>query len=114
MTHDPAPPRHTPPYRHATPASGHLAGSPYTKGPPLDTPLKVQVGVCVCALVFSTFGIWAHMATHSLVQDLPNWCALAEKSLPPGPGPFLVGGKVSLADILFYTLLLAPGRFRLP
>eukprot|EP00913_Durusdinium_trenchii_P033220 g31098.t1 len=43
--------------------------------------------------------------------DLPNWCALAEKSLPPGPGPFLVGGKVSLADILFYTLLLAPGCF---
>lgn len=44
-------------------------------------------------------------------EDLPNWCALAEKSLPPGPGPFLVGGKVSLADILFYTLLLAPGCF---
>ena len=42
-------------------------------------------------------------------EDLKNWAALAEKSLPAGPGPFLVGGKLSLADILFYTLLLAPG-----
>ena len=44
-------------------------------------------------------------------EDLKNWVALAEKSLPAGPGPFLVGGKLSLADILFYTLLLAPGGF---
>lgn len=42
-------------------------------------------------------------------EDLKNYVALAEKSLPAGPGPFLVGGKLSLADILFYTLLLAPG-----
>jgi len=44
-------------------------------------------------------------------EDLPNYMSLAEKSLPAGPGPFLVGGKLSLADILFYTLLLAPGGF---
>eukprot|EP00435_Cladocopium_sp_Y103_P074145 s58_g47.t1 len=44
-------------------------------------------------------------------DDLKNFVALAEKSLPAGPGPFLVGGKLSLADILFYTLLLAPGGF---
>ncbi|CAJ1416137.1 unnamed protein product [Effrenium voratum] len=43
-------------------------------------------------------------------EDLPNWCKLAEKSLP-GSGPFLVGAKPSLADVLFYTLLLAPGGF---
>lgn len=44
-------------------------------------------------------------------EDLPNWVKLAEKSLPAGPGPFMVGGKVSAADLLFYTLLLAPGGF---
>ena len=26
-------------------------------------------------------------------EDLPNWCKLAEKSLPAGPGPFMVGGN---------------------
>ena len=44
-------------------------------------------------------------------EDLPNWISLAEKSLPAGSGPFLVAGKISLADILFYTLLLAPKGF---
>ncbi|CAE7455353.1 GST1 [Symbiodinium natans] len=44
-------------------------------------------------------------------EDLPGWCKLTEKSLPAGPGPFMVGGKVSAADLLFYTLLLAPGGF---
>ena len=44
-------------------------------------------------------------------EDLPNWCSLTEKSLPAGSGPFLVAGKISLADILFYTLLLAPKGF---
>mmetsp|Transcript_39287 Transcript_39287/g.73312 ORF Transcript_39287/g.73312 Transcript_39287/m.73312 type:complete len:227 (+) Transcript_39287:50-730(+) len=44
-------------------------------------------------------------------EDLPNWVKLAEKSLPAGPGPFMIGGKVSAADLLFYTLLLAPGGF---
>lgn len=44
-------------------------------------------------------------------EDLPNWVKLAEKSLPPSPGPFLVGSKVSAADVGFYMLLLAPGGF---
>ncbi|CAJ1329025.1 unnamed protein product [Effrenium voratum] len=44
-------------------------------------------------------------------EDLPNWCKLAEKSLPASSGPCLVGAKASLADVLFYTLLLAPGCF---
>ena len=44
-------------------------------------------------------------------EDLPNFVKLAEKSLPPGPGPFMIGGKVSAADLGFYTLLLAPGGF---
>ena len=44
-------------------------------------------------------------------EDLPNWMSLVEKSLPAGSGPFLVAGKISLADILFYNFLLAPKCF---
>mmetsp|Transcript_78146 Transcript_78146/g.171327 ORF Transcript_78146/g.171327 Transcript_78146/m.171327 type:complete len:229 (-) Transcript_78146:206-892(-) len=41
-------------------------------------------------------------------EDLPANVALAEKSVPPGPGPFLVGSKVSLADLVWYSFLAAP------
>ena len=41
-------------------------------------------------------------------EDLPNWLKLIEKSVPAGPGPFLVGSKVSYADIVYYRLLLSP------
>jgi prostaglandin-H2 D-isomerase / glutathione transferase len=44
-------------------------------------------------------------------EDLPSHLALVEKSLPAGPGPFLVGSKVSLADVVFYQFLLAPKGF---
>jgi glutathione S-transferase len=44
-------------------------------------------------------------------EELPNFVKLAEKSLPAGPGPFLVGSKVSLADILWYQFLAAPKGF---
>lgn len=44
-------------------------------------------------------------------EDLPNWAKLAEKSLPAGPGPFLVGSKMSLADLTWYMLLLSPKGF---
>ncbi|CAE7243684.1 GST [Symbiodinium natans] len=44
-------------------------------------------------------------------EELPEWVRKAEKSLPPGTGPFLVGGKLSLADIQWYGLLLAPSGF---
>ncbi|CAE8591411.1 unnamed protein product [Polarella glacialis] len=44
-------------------------------------------------------------------EGLPDWVKLVEKSVPAGPGPFLVGGKVSAADLSFYTLLLAPSGF---
>jgi glutathione S-transferase len=42
-------------------------------------------------------------------EGLPKWMQLIEKSLPHGPGPYLVGSKISLADIMYYRLLLAPG-----
>ena len=45
-------------------------------------------------------------------EDLPNWMSLAEKSLPAGSGPFLVAGKISLADILFYTAAGTQGLLR--
>ena len=44
-------------------------------------------------------------------EGLPNLVQLAEKSLPASSGPYLTGGKVALCDILFYTLLAAPGGF---
>lgn len=43
-------------------------------------------------------------------EDLPNWVKLADKSLPEGK-TFMVGSKVSLADIIWYQLLLAPKGF---
>ncbi|CAE7263304.1 GST [Symbiodinium necroappetens] len=44
-------------------------------------------------------------------EDLPDWVKKAEKSIPPGSGPFLVGGKISLADLQWYMLLLSPNGF---
>jgi len=45
-------------------------------------------------------------------EDLPNWCALAEKSIPAAStGPWLVGSKISLADVAWYQLLAAPKGF---
>lgn len=44
-------------------------------------------------------------------EDLPAHLALADKSLPAGPGPFLVGAKVSLADLAVYQFLAAPKGF---
>mmetsp|Transcript_96563 Transcript_96563/g.223902 ORF Transcript_96563/g.223902 Transcript_96563/m.223902 type:complete len:243 (-) Transcript_96563:153-881(-) len=41
-------------------------------------------------------------------EDLPAKVKLVEKSLPAGPGPFLVGKKVSLADLSWYMFLAAP------
>ena len=40
-------------------------------------------------------------------EVLPNWLKLIEKSIPPGPGPYLVGSRISLADVVYYRLLLA-------
>jgi len=44
-------------------------------------------------------------------EDLPAFLALVEKSLPAGAGPWLVGSKISLADVLWYQFLLAPKGF---
>lgn len=44
-------------------------------------------------------------------ETLPTNVALAEKSLPAGSGPFLIGSKVSLADIVWYSFLAAPKGF---
>jgi glutathione S-transferase len=43
-------------------------------------------------------------------EDLPNNMKLVEKSLPQcEAGPYLVGGKVSLADVILYQFCAAPG-----
>merc|ERR1719265_2890410 len=45
-------------------------------------------------------------------EGLPDNIKLAEKSLPAGAsGPWLVGSKVSLADVVFYQFLAAPNGF---
>jgi len=44
-------------------------------------------------------------------EDLPNHLKVAEKSIPAGPGPFLVGSKVSYADLTWYQFLTAPKGF---
>eukprot|EP00747_Dinoflagellata_sp_TGD_P080446 gnl/TRDRNA2_/TRDRNA2_160896_c0_seq4.p1 gnl/TRDRNA2_/TRDRNA2_160896_c0~~gnl/TRDRNA2_/TRDRNA2_160896_c0_seq4.p1 ORF type:complete len:253 (+),score=52.24 gnl/TRDRNA2_/TRDRNA2_160896_c0_seq4:50-760(+) len=45
-------------------------------------------------------------------EELPNWIHKAEKSLPANqPGPFLVGKKISLADVVFFHLLEDPEGF---
>lgn len=41
-------------------------------------------------------------------EDLPGHIKAAEKSVPAGSGPWLVGSKVSLADIHWFVFLAAP------
>lgn len=44
-------------------------------------------------------------------EDLPSSLQLVEKSLPDGPGPWLVGSKVSLADVAYFMFLASPKGF---
>lgn len=44
-------------------------------------------------------------------EGLPGLIKLAEKSVPAGAGPWLVGSKVSLADITFYRFLAETDGF---
>lgn len=44
-------------------------------------------------------------------EGLPEWMQKAEKTIPAGPGPFLVGGKLSYADLVWYMFLASPDGF---
>eukprot|EP00416_Gambierdiscus_australes_P015438 CAMPEP_0171069778 /NCGR_PEP_ID=MMETSP0766_2-20121228/9355_1 /TAXON_ID=439317 /ORGANISM="Gambierdiscus australes, Strain CAWD 149" /LENGTH=226 /DNA_ID=CAMNT_0011526193 /DNA_START=99 /DNA_END=779 /DNA_ORIENTATION=+ len=44
-------------------------------------------------------------------EDLPEKVTAVEKSVPAGPGPFLIGAKVSLADFAWYMFLASPKGF---
>mmetsp|Transcript_55215 Transcript_55215/g.119258 ORF Transcript_55215/g.119258 Transcript_55215/m.119258 type:complete len:93 (+) Transcript_55215:1-279(+) len=44
-------------------------------------------------------------------EDLPAFIAKFEKSIPKGPGPFLMGSSPSLADISWFNYLAAPKCF---
>lgn len=44
-------------------------------------------------------------------ETLPEWLGKVEKSLPVAPGPWLVGNKISYADVSFYYFLLDPKGF---
>jgi len=44
-------------------------------------------------------------------ETLPEWLAKVEKLLPTAPGPWLVGDKMSYADVTFYYFLLDPKGF---
>merc|ERR1712032_1007816 len=44
-------------------------------------------------------------------ETLPEWLAKIEKLLPNAPGPWLVGSKMSYADVTFYYFLLDPKGF---
>lgn len=44
-------------------------------------------------------------------EGLVEWLQIAEKSIPAGPGPWLVGSKISYADIVFYAFIAAPKGF---
>lgn len=44
-------------------------------------------------------------------ETLPEKLALVEKSLPDAPGPWLVGNKMSYADVTYYYFLLDPKGF---
>mmetsp|Transcript_24661 Transcript_24661/g.57263 ORF Transcript_24661/g.57263 Transcript_24661/m.57263 type:complete len:221 (+) Transcript_24661:118-780(+) len=46
--------------------------------------------------------------TKWFAEDLPEWMKKAEKSLPAGSGPWLVGSKVSYADVVFYLTVAVP------
>ena len=44
-------------------------------------------------------------------EQLPEFLGKVEKSLPAAPGPWLVGGKMSYADVAYYYFLLDPKGF---
>lgn len=44
-------------------------------------------------------------------ETLPEQLQLIERSLAPGPGPWLVGASISLADIIYFQFLAAPKGF---
>mmetsp|Transcript_17368 Transcript_17368/g.36268 ORF Transcript_17368/g.36268 Transcript_17368/m.36268 type:complete len:247 (-) Transcript_17368:182-922(-) len=44
-------------------------------------------------------------------EALPEWLAKVEKTLPAAPGQWLVGSKMSLADVALYYFLLDPKGF---
>eukprot|EP00929_Paragymnodinium_shiwhaense_P093715 TRINITY_DN5394_c0_g1_i2.p1 TRINITY_DN5394_c0_g1~~TRINITY_DN5394_c0_g1_i2.p1 ORF type:complete len:229 (+),score=86.15 TRINITY_DN5394_c0_g1_i2:79-765(+) len=45
-------------------------------------------------------------------ETLPEWLGKVEQALPSGPGgPWLVGDRMSLADVTFYYFLLDPKGF---
>merc|ERR1712086_1174674 len=43
--------------------------------------------------------------------DLPEWLQKAEKSIPAGAGPWLVGSKISYADLAWYMFVASPKGF---
>eukprot|EP00420_Gonyaulax_spinifera_P017840 CAMPEP_0197911574 /NCGR_PEP_ID=MMETSP1439-20131203/73079_1 /TAXON_ID=66791 /ORGANISM="Gonyaulax spinifera, Strain CCMP409" /LENGTH=233 /DNA_ID=CAMNT_0043533309 /DNA_START=50 /DNA_END=751 /DNA_ORIENTATION=+ len=44
-------------------------------------------------------------------EDMPGHLKTAEKSLPAGKGPWLVGSKVSLADVAWFSFVAAPNGY---
>lgn len=44
-------------------------------------------------------------------EGLPEWLGKVEKSVPPGSGPFLVGDKISYADLAYYMFLASQNGF---
>jgi len=44
-------------------------------------------------------------------ETLPEWLAKVDKSLPSATGPWLVGDKMSYADVSYYYFLLDPKGF---
>merc|ERR1711957_908052 len=44
-------------------------------------------------------------------EDLPAALVLMEKSLPAGSGPWLIGSKISYADVVAFGFLAAPKGF---
>lgn len=43
-------------------------------------------------------------------ETLPEWCQKTEKSLPESAGPWLVGDKISHADIVWYNFVGATSK----
>jgi len=44
-------------------------------------------------------------------ETLVEMCQKTEKSIPAGAGPFMVGGKISYADLTWYMFLASPDGF---
>merc|ERR1719161_555128 len=44
-------------------------------------------------------------------DQLPEWMGKTCKSIPTGPGPWLVGSTMSLADLSWYFFLASPQGF---